>query len=41
MFSCLPVTSYTTALQTIALFGLKMHRFSGLIGMITFAIMYV
>ncbi|KAI0769211.1 hypothetical protein BC629DRAFT_1292280 [Irpex lacteus] len=29
---------YTTALQTIALFGLKMHRFSGLIGMITFAI---
>ncbi|KAI0091493.1 hypothetical protein BDY19DRAFT_904154 [Irpex rosettiformis] len=29
---------YTTALQTIALFGLKMHRFSGLVGMITFAV---
>ncbi|KAI0701496.1 hypothetical protein BC835DRAFT_213923 [Cytidiella melzeri] len=30
---------YTTALQAIALFGLKMHRLSGLIGMITFAIL--
>ena len=33
--------SYTSALQTIALFGLKLHRFPALIGMMAFFILYV
>lgn len=28
--------SYTTGLQTIALFGLKLHRFPAMLGMLTF-----
>lgn len=33
--------SYTSALQTIALFGLKLHRFPAMLGALVFFILYV
>lgn len=35
------IFSYTSALQTIALFGLKMNRFPAMIGALVFLILYV
>lgn len=33
--------SYTSALQTIGLFGLKLHRFPAMVGMMTFFVVCV
>jgi hypothetical protein len=38
--SNLKFSSYTSALQSFALFGLKMNRFPGMIGALFFLILY-